>query len=104
ARQAGFEMILPKVPTPIHFVAPELWQLSPTLRQAKQATIFSSILPSDPGLKIDIADATVEDRKRERSYLYGLVPAYDKEGNRIVETDHIFTGRNMFLTLEGVPV
>jgi hypothetical protein len=92
------------VATPIHFLTPELQQLSPTLRQAKQASIFSTFLPSDPGLKVDISDVTIEDNKKDRSYLYGLWPAYDKAGNRIVDTDHYVTGTNMFAVLEGVPV
>ncbi len=104
ARKADFEMVLPKVPTPIHFMTDELKQTSATVREARQASIFSTFLPSDPGLKVDISNMTIEDSKKDRSYLYGLWIPYDLEGKRIVDTDHYVTGNNMFVALEGVPV
>jgi lipopolysaccharide export system protein LptA len=104
AREADLEMLTPKVPTPIRFKTYELIQENASFMRAQQAVVASSKLPSDPGLKVDISNFTVEEIRKDRSYLYGLWPAYDKEGKRLVETDHIFTGRNMFVTLEGVPV
>ena len=104
AQKADFEMIMPKIATPVHFKTEELDQLSLTERKTKQASIFSTFLPSDPGLKVDMSDVTIEDSKRERTYLYGLWVPYDKDGKRFVDTDHYVTGRNVFTYLEGIPV
>ncbi len=104
ARKADLEMKVPQILMPIHVQTEEMIQVNPQLRQASKVKIFSGLLPSDPGLTFEVSDTTIQERKRERSYLFGLVPAYDKTGQRIVDTDHIFTGRNMFATLEGVPV
>jgi len=104
ARQADLEISLPKLPIPVHMKAAELIQENPKLRRTRQASVFASWLPSDPGLKVDISDAEIIERQQDRSYLWGLFPAYDKDGQRIVDTDHIFTGRNTFLYLEGVPI
>lgn len=104
ARQADLEIMLPKVPMPVHAKTQEMIQVNPKLRQMREMSVYSSILPSDPGLQFTIKDATITTVEKERSYLWGLFPAYDKEGKRIVDTDNIFTGTNMFTILEGVPV
>lgn len=104
ARDVDMEMIVPKALFPLHIKTPELQQLGPKLFSMKQSEVFSSLLPSDPGMVFDISNMTIEERQYEKSYLYGLWPAYDKDGKRIVTTDHVFTGTNYLAFLEGVPL
>jgi hypothetical protein len=104
ARDVDLEIQMQKAPFPLHVKTPELQQLGPKLFTMKQSEVFSGLLPSDPGMILKISNMTIEERQYELSYLYGLVPAYDKDGNRKVQTDHVFTGNNYFAYLEGVPV
>ena len=104
AREADFEMQVQKAIFPIHVLTPELQQLNSKMFQTKDAVIHSSTLPSDPGLTVSITDMTIEERQYELSYLYGLWPAYDKDGKRKIQTDHVFTGINYITYIEGVPV
>src|SRR5439155_1939875 len=46
---------------PIHLKAEELDQLAPKHYRAVKAELFSSKLPSDPGLKVYVAEATLDD-------------------------------------------
>jgi lipopolysaccharide export system protein LptA len=103
ARKADLEIQSAKLTRPIRMVMEEFLQVNPKLYQMKQTAVFSSLLPSDPGLKVDISDVEIEERQVERTYLY-FFPAYDKDGKRIVDTERIFTGRNLVTRLEGVPV
>jgi lipopolysaccharide export system protein LptA len=104
AREADFEIVIPKALFPLHVKTPELQQLGPKLWSMKQSDVFSSFIPSDPGLIFNISNMTIEERQYELSYLYGLWPAYDKDGKRMVQTDHVFTGNNYLAYLEGLPV
>src|SRR5439155_14296783 len=61
ARKVDLEIKSGKLERPIHMVTDELLQVNPKLYKMNRASIFSSILPSDPGLKIDIDNLTVEE-------------------------------------------
>jgi hypothetical protein len=104
AREVDFEIQIPKAIFPLHIWTPELQQLGPQLFSMKQAKVYSSWIPSDPGFYVDVSNMTIEERKYELSYLYGLWPAYDKDGKRKEQTDHVFSGTNYLAYLEGVPV
>lgn len=103
ARQADLELAKPTLQHPIHLTSPELIRENEKVYKAVHASVFSTILPSDPGLKVDVANVKIEERKTQRKGLFGLFPANDKNGQPIFENEHIFTGRNMVATLEGVP-
>jgi hypothetical protein len=103
ARKADLEIQSAKLPRPLHLVTDELLQVNPKLYKMKATSIFSSIIPSDPGLKVDVDDLTVEEVQKEKTNLWWF-PAYDSEGKRIVQTDRFFTGRNFVARLEDVPV
>src|SRR5262249_28908011 len=68
---ADLEMRRPGLPDPIHIKADEILQLSPTLYEATRAEIFASRLPSDPGLKVYMSQATVEEQRRARRSIFG---------------------------------
>ncbi|MBI1832479.1 MAG: hypothetical protein HYR84_13630 [Planctomycetes bacterium] len=102
ARKADLEIQSAKLATPLHLVCDEFLQVNPKLYKAKSTRISASKLPSDPGLVVDVDDLTIEEHQKERTYLWGI-PAYDKEGKRIVDTERYFTGTNLVARLEGVP-
>ncbi len=104
AREVDFEIMIPKGLFPLHIWTPELQQLGPKLFSMKESKVFSSWLPSDPGFYVNISNMSIEERKYELSYLYGLWPAYDKDGKRKEQTDHVFSGTNYLAYLEGVPI
>ena len=104
ARKADLEILSAKASRPLRVWTEELIQVNPKLYKATGMKLHSSILPSDPGLVIDVSYATIEEHQYDRSWLFGMFPAYDKDGRRSVETERIFTGRNMVTRLEGVPI
>jgi hypothetical protein len=105
ARKADLSLQTIKLPYPVHIQSEEIIQENPKFYRMRQSRIFSSLLPSDPGLEVDIRDGTIEERQYERWQLFGLLPPpVDKEGKPKVVTDHIFTGSNVLFRVEGVPV
>ena len=59
------------LPYPLHLRADELTKRSPTQYQAVRAEVFASQLPSDPGLKVVVAEATLEEKKIPRRSIFG---------------------------------
>ncbi len=103
SRKADLELKSAKLPRPLHLVTDELLQVNPKLYKARTTSIFASILPSDPGLVLEIDDLTIEEYQKDKTILWGI-PRYDKDGKRVTETERIFTGRNMVARLEGLPI
>jgi hypothetical protein len=103
AMQADMEFKQKGIPDPIHVRAEELIQLNPTTFEAMRAEIFSSRLPSDPGLKVYVAETTVEEKKVPKQSLFG--PVINKTTG-LVETEdqRLFNSKNIFLVIEDVPV
>ena len=103
AAAAELELRDPMVPEPLHMKAVEIIQISPTKWEAERAEISSSRLPSDPGLKLDLKRATIEDKKIERIGWFGD-PVLDTEGNVAIKKERLVRGENCVLELEGVPI
>lgn len=104
AIRADLEVRQPRLPNPLHLAGDELLMLNPKLYQAKQAEVFSTILPSDPGLKIVVNEATLEDRDIPRKNIFGQTIVNPQTGQPAGDTQRFFTGRNVLLYLEGVPI
>jgi hypothetical protein len=104
ARKADLELKVPQAPVPIHVETDLLIRESDELYRMNKARVFATILPSDPGLLVEISDAEIIQRKKEKKRLFGLITARDKEGQPIVETQSIFTGYNTIFKLEGWPI
>jgi hypothetical protein len=102
ARKVDLEIQSARISRPLHVTGDELQQINPKLYKLSRASTFSSALPSDPGLTVNIKDLNIEEVQKERTYLY-FFPAYDKDGKRIVDTKRYFTGRHYVPELEGVP-
>jgi hypothetical protein len=88
----------------IHVKTPQLFQLNSKVFTAANAEVYSTKLPSDPGLKVVVKNVVVEEREIERKTIWGR-PIYDPvTGEQKVDKLHWFTGENLFLDVEGVPI
>lgn len=104
ALRGDVEIADPKLQHPLHLKANELRQLGPKYFQAVDGEAFSTALPSDPGLKVVVRNATLEEREVIRRTLL-FIPVVDRETGQPVVDDHrIFRGRHVFLALEGLPI
>jgi hypothetical protein len=103
ARDADLEFMQPGLPDPIHFRADEFEQLSATQFKGYRAEIFSSRLPSDPGLKVYVSEGRLDVQDKPKTNLIGMTKVDPRTGQ--AETDHqqIFHGDNVFLEAEGYP-
>jgi hypothetical protein len=108
AISADLEFRDPQLPDPIHFRADELYQLG---RQngseefkAIRAEVFSSKLPSDPGLKVFMGVARLSQRTVPRVSILGR-PFYNPEtGQEETIIERTFQGENVQLRLANIPV
>jgi hypothetical protein len=104
AVRGDLEFRQPGVPEPIHLRAEELLQLSETQFKGVQAEIFSSRLPSDPGLKVYVAEATLENREVVQRSIFGREVISRETGQTRTEPERRFRGEDVFLEVEDVPV
>jgi hypothetical protein len=94
-----------RLPDPVHVKADELHQLSPNLFEMLKGYVYSSHLPSDPGLTVYVSRGTIEQKEvPERTFLgFGPQAVDPITGQPITETQRIFKGRNVFGQVWGVP-
>ncbi len=104
ARNADLEVQQPRLPNPLHLRAEELIQRSPTFFEATSSSVFSSKLPSDPGLELQLTSATIEERQVTRTNIFGFEVLDRETGEPIVEKQRIFRGRNVVVRIEDIPV
>lgn len=104
ALRADLEIRDPKLPNPIHFQAEEFFRLNERLYQTNQMQIFSTTLPSDPGLKIEVREATIEERDTTKRNIFGLTFTDLETGEPIRNKEHYLKGSDMVVRVEGVPV
>lgn len=104
ATQGELVMRDPKLPFPLHMQSPLLYQLNAQTYEASSSDIFSTVLPSDPGLQILVRKSRVVEKKEVRKNIFGFPHTDPKTGEPLVETERYFTGRDMIVTLEGVPI
>jgi hypothetical protein len=103
ALDANLELTRKGVPQPVHVRAGELRQLSNTRFEAVQAEIFSSKLPSDPGVRVLLSDAVIDELRVPKTTLFGT-PIVNRQGEPIMELERPITGRNARIVLEEVPI
>jgi hypothetical protein len=90
-----------RIDEPIILTAPELQRTGPDTFEVSSAEIFSSKLPSDPGLKLLVDKATLTNRERPRTF-FGQ-PVLDKQGKPVVIQESIVEAKNVVAELEGIP-
>jgi hypothetical protein len=104
ALSADVEWRQPGVPDMLHFTADEVQQLSPEVFRGIRGTFFSSKLPSDPGLKVVFAEATLEEKKRLRRTIFGREVVNLQTDQPVVEVQKLVRAEDIFLRVEDVPV
>jgi hypothetical protein len=103
ALSATLQLKKPGVTDDIYIKADELLELSPKKYQVIRAEIFSSKLPSDPGLKVYFADAVVEDKTSPKFSLFGMPVLNRKTGRQEQRNQTLVEAHNVFFDLENVP-
>jgi hypothetical protein len=104
ARNADLEFKQPGVTEPIHFRADEMLQLSATQFKGYRAEIFASKLPSDPGLKIYVQEATLENKVIPKRTIFGRQFFNRKSGEAETETQRLVHADNVILKVEDFPI
>lgn len=104
ALKAELQFYEPRVPDPIFIRAEELQKLGESEYRVVQAEMFASQTPADPGLKVYIAEATVEEKRKKRAGFFGN-PIVDRETGETLEyTESLTRGRNAFIKAWGLPI
>jgi hypothetical protein len=105
AVSADLQFRQPGIQDDIHLTADELIQVSQNKFEAIKAHVFASHLPSDPGLQVVFARATVEDSpKKERLGLFGQPVIDPKTGEPETYVERLVRGEQVQLRLENVPI
>jgi hypothetical protein len=104
AYQADLEFKQPGLPDPMHLRAQEVQMLSPFNFRAVHAEIFSSRLPSDPGLKIVVTDATLDEKRVPKRSIFGIQFLNRLTGQPETEEQRIFHGDNAVIRAEDYPI
>jgi len=97
ALQADLEIKQPLLADPMHVKAEELDQLNAKLSHAIHTEVFASKLPSDPGIKVVVADGDLEEKQVLKKSIFGRQVINRATGQPEIETQQIFTGRNAIL-------
>ena len=103
AVSADLEFRRPGIIDLLHVKADELIQTAPNKFEAVRAHVFASRLPSDPGLAVVFAHATIEDTKKERHGLFGQTISDPKTGQPETYIERLVRGEDVRFEAEGVP-
>jgi hypothetical protein len=103
-RTIRFAQKAPQFNEPVILVSRELFRTSETTYEVSNADIFASRLPSDPGLKIYVAQAVIEERKRPLTNLFGRPIIDPRTGQQAEQAQSIVTARSVTTELEGIPI
>jgi hypothetical protein len=104
ALNAEMQFFEPRIPDPVYVRANELQRLSLDKFRVYGAELFASQTPAEPGLKLYMAEAVMEQRKRVRTGLFGN-PVVDRTTGQPIEyTESLTKGNNAFIKAMNVPV
>ena len=92
-----------QIPDPIVFRAEEVVQHAENQYEMLRGEVFSSKLPSDPGLKVYFAHGTIENLQVPRVSTFGLPIGNRQTGEQDIEREMYFRGNNVFFELENIP-
>jgi hypothetical protein len=104
AMRAELEFKQPNLPDPVHLRAEELLQISPTLFKGLRVDVYSSRLPSDPGLKVGVSEGTLEDKQIPKRSIFGIQVINRQTGQPETEEERLFTGKNATVRFDEVPI
>jgi hypothetical protein len=103
AMHADLEFKQPGIQEPIHLKAEEMLKLSEDKYRGLKAEIFSSKLPSDPGLKIYVREASIESKEIPKKSIFGA-QVLDQNGRPEIEHQRLVDSRDVLLKIEDIPV
>ncbi|MFN4261858.1 MAG: hypothetical protein ACK4RK_21465 [Gemmataceae bacterium] len=104
AVQADLEYLQPGLPYPVHFKADEILQVSPSKFKAVHAEFFASKLPSDPGVRVMVAQGTLQQVKVPKRNIFGRPKVDPLTGEPQTEIQRLFQGESVVLRLRELPV
>jgi hypothetical protein len=104
AYQADLEFKQPGLPDPVHLRAQEVQMLSPFNFRAVHAETFSSRLPSDPGVKIVVTEATLDEKQVPKRSIFGIQFINRVTGQPETAQQRLFHGDNVVIRLEDYPI
>ena len=103
ALRALLQLKKPGLPSDIYVKADELLELSATKYEVNRAEVFSSKLPSDPGLLVYVADAVIEDKTSPKFSIFGTPVLNRETGRQEEKTQTLVEAHDVFFELENVP-
>jgi hypothetical protein len=92
------------IPDAIHMKADELFQVGPNEFKAERAEIFSSRLPSDPGLKILVRQATITQQRVPKTNIFGRPFVNRQTGEEEITTERLLRGEDILFKASDVPI
>ena len=104
ARNASLQFARTGVPQPIQVKAREIQQLSLNEFNTLETEISASKLPSNPGLKLTLAEATIIQRKVVRRNVFGIPFLQRTTGLVTEESETTFDGKNVQVQVGDLPV
>ena len=104
ALSARLELRQPNLPEPIVFRADELLRTSKETYEIGKGGLSASKLPSNPGLEIYFATATVEEKSQPKITIFGQEIVNRATGSAIIEKDMYVRARNVVFEVEGIPI
>jgi hypothetical protein len=103
ALSATMEMQQPKIPDKIYFKADEMIRTGEKTYEVLRSEMFSSKLPSDPGLKIYVMRAEIEDRTIPKFSPFGTPVIDRRTGKQLEQQQTLVEARNVFFEIQSVP-
>lgn len=103
ALSAQLEMKPPELADPVVVKADEIIQTSAKTYEVARAEVFASKLPSDPGLKVYLAQATIEERTVPQLSVFGRDIVDRVTGQPLTRTQTWVRGSDVYFEAEDVP-
>lgn len=104
ALNGELEFYQPKLIDPLFVRAKEIQQLAANQYKVVKAEVFSSKMPADPGLKVYVAEATIEERTIPKFSIFGKRFVDRKTEQELDQKESYVRAKNMFIELENIPV
>lgn len=104
ALDADLELSSPSLQDSVHLRGKEVWRLGLDDWQVNSADLYSSKLPSDPGLKLNTRDVTLHQQQVLRRNIFGIPYRDIMTGEQIIANEQILTARNSRVEVWDVPV
>jgi hypothetical protein len=101
--KGSLELRMPRISDPILVTGEEFRRTGLNNFEADRAEVSASKLPSDPGLKVYMAHADIEDRYVPMTSIFGR-PVLDRQTGQPLQIEQtIVKGRDTFFEFEDVP-